>query len=297
MDWQQQLTRWTDANLIDSDTAGRIRAFEQEHPHAHVSWPVRLALAFGGLAIGAGVLLFVSAHWDGLSPAMRFTLVLGLTAGFHVAAAFLAPRLPALATTFHALGTAALGAGIFLTGQIFNLAEHWPGGVMLWAIGALAGWALLRDTPQFVLFAVLTPVWLIAEWLAAIEPLRPQPAEAMRVLAIGPFLLTLAYLCACGARMPRSGDRYRLVLNRLGSITLIPTAFFVGITANEAWGGVSALTPSIPVAIRIAGWLTAILVPFAVAAITRQRDAWMFGVAAVWTLLLFGLRDLGEIWQ
>src|SRR4051794_1447420 len=98
-DWQEWLAPWTDAALLDAQTAARIREFERAHPPAeHASWPVRLALAFGGLAVGAGVLLFVSAHWDGVSPWQRFGLVLLLTGIFHVAAAFSAPRLPVLAT-------------------------------------------------------------------------------------------------------------------------------------------------------------------------------------------------------
>ena len=93
--------------------------------------------------LGAGVLLFVSAHWDELSPASRFSLVLLLVAGFHVVGAITSQRFSAFATTMHCLGTVALGAGIFLSGQIFNLQEHWPGGVMLWAIGAWLGWKML----------------------------------------------------------------------------------------------------------------------------------------------------------
>ena len=46
---------------------------------------------------------------------------------------------PALSATLHACGTIGLGAGIFLSGQIFNLQEHWPGGLLLWAIGAWVG--------------------------------------------------------------------------------------------------------------------------------------------------------------
>ena len=63
-----------------------------------------------------------------------------------------------MSAMLHAIGTIALGAGIALSGQIFNLDEHWPGGIMMWALGAgLAAW-LLRDTPQIVFFAILGPL-------------------------------------------------------------------------------------------------------------------------------------------
>jgi len=42
---------------------------------------------------------------------------------------------------------AALGGGIFLSGQIFHLQEHWPGGLLLWAAGAWVGWWLLGQWP------------------------------------------------------------------------------------------------------------------------------------------------------
>ena len=128
-----------------------------------------LAIALGGLLLAAGVLLFVAAHWDTLSPAWRFTLVLTMVAVMHVAGAIASTRFSALSTTLHAVGTICLGAGIFLTGQIFNLQEHWPGGVMLWALGAWVAWAFLRDWPQAGLAAILTPAWLAGEWSEATQ--------------------------------------------------------------------------------------------------------------------------------
>ena len=140
--WEHYLERWTGTGLIDASTAHRIRAFEaKREPAPGLRWPVLLALSLGGLLLGAGVLLFVAAHWDALSPAERFGLVLLLVALFHVAGALVAESFPALSSTLHAVGSICLGAGIFLAGQIFNLQEHWPGGVMLWAIGAWVGWA------------------------------------------------------------------------------------------------------------------------------------------------------------
>ena len=109
---------------------------------------------FGGLLLCAGVLLFVAAHWDEMSPAGRFALVLVMVGAFHAAAAFLRERADVLAQALHGVGTVALGAGIFLAGQIFNLQEHWPGGFMLWAAGAWIAWLLLRDRIQAVLAAV-----------------------------------------------------------------------------------------------------------------------------------------------
>ncbi|PYX69060.1 MAG: DUF2157 domain-containing protein, partial [Acidobacteria bacterium] len=121
---EQQLQRWTDAGVLDSPAAGRIREFEAPRESPAMRWPVVLAIAFGSIMVAAGVLLFVAAHWDELSPSQRFLLVVVMIAGFHLAGGALLPRLRPLGMALHAIGTVALGGGIFLAGQIFNLQEH-----------------------------------------------------------------------------------------------------------------------------------------------------------------------------
>ncbi len=145
----KRLERWVSAGVVDAGTAERIRTFEESQGSSErLRWPVLLAVALGGVLLCAGVLLFVAAHWDELSPAWRFTLVMFLVALFPIAGALTEERFPALSTTFYAIGTVCVGAGIFLTAQIFNLQEHWPTGILMWAIGALAGWILLRHWTQ-----------------------------------------------------------------------------------------------------------------------------------------------------
>src|SRR3989442_10409856 len=67
--WQRSLGRWVEARLIDAGTAERIQAFENDRERrGGRRWPVILACVFGGLLLCAGVLLFVAAHWDEMSP-------------------------------------------------------------------------------------------------------------------------------------------------------------------------------------------------------------------------------------
>jgi len=82
----------------------------------------------------------------------------------HGAAIVSRPRFDALATALHGVGTAAAGAAIFLTGQIFNIQEHWPGGILLWLLCALAGAWLLRDQVQETMAWLLAPAWMACEW-------------------------------------------------------------------------------------------------------------------------------------
>src|ERR1019366_3532462 len=113
------------------------------------------------LLLASGVLLFVSAHWDDLSAGQRMALVLLMVAVFHVGGAVAAGHFEALSVALHTIGTVALGAGIALAGQIFNLSEHWPAAVLLWAAGAALAWALLKHWTQAALMAILFPYWLL----------------------------------------------------------------------------------------------------------------------------------------
>ncbi len=273
--WQTSLQSWVDAGLIDPATAERIRAFEDKHVQR---WPALFAWGLGGLMLSAGVLLFVAAHWDELSPAVRFSLVLLLVAAFHVAGGITARAYEVLATVFHAVGTVALGAGIFLAAQIFHLQEHWPGGLLLWALGAwLAAW-VRRDWVQAALAAVLTPAWLASEWMARTERLRGGEG----VLAEGLLLLAIAYLTAYTAE---KASAFRYTLEALGAVALIPGVVLVAVAASQGfdvepdWGAV-------PAGWKIVGWTLAFALPLGTAFLLRGRAAWMNLGAAVWVAVL-----------
>jgi uncharacterized membrane protein len=270
--WEAALRRWTEAGLVDAAAAGRIREWERGRaPDPQARWPARLALALGGLMVGAGILLFVAAHWDGLSPGQRFALVLIVVGGLHLAAAA-SQRSPTLATTLHACGTTAMGAGVFLTGQIFHLQEHWPGGLLLWAVGAWAGWALLRQWPQGALAAVLTPAWLAGEWIV-----RPG-SDATGAVAVGVLLLALAYLAAepggGPVHVPRS---LRRSLVWIGGLALVPAALYL--VSIEWWASRAQVAP---VGGRLLAWTLALGLPLGVDVLLRGRGGIMMLPAAAW---------------
>ena len=240
--WDGRLERWVEAGLLEPAAAERIRAWERSQRVAPTPapqgqrWPVRLALGLGGLLLSAGILLFVAAHWDTLGPGSRFALVLGTVAGLHLLGTAAAERWPALSRTLHACGTVALGGGIFLSGQIFNLQEQWPGGLLLWALGAWLAWLLLRDWPQAMLAAVLTPAWLAGEWIVATERHHGEP-----VLAMGLLLLALVYLGALPG--PPGADRaLRRALVWIGGLAIIPATFLV-VASPHVWQGLGDLPP------------------------------------------------------
>ncbi len=282
--WEKSVKRWLAADLIDAATAQRIRAFEARQGETQrLRWPILLALGLGGLLLGAGVLLFVAAHWDELSPAARFTLVLLLVAIFHVGGAAAAEHFPQLSTMLHAVGTACLGAGIFLAAQIFNLEEHWPSGILLWGIGALLGWLLLRDWVQPTLAALLIPAWLAGEWSLA----REGYGGGEQILAEGLLLLGFTYL---SARTSGRDSTFRRAMTVIGWIAIIPCTFFVLFSSQayrELWGSYFGIPlPYIPFGVRFFGWIIAVGGPLLLAYAWRGRAVWTNMAATAWVLVL-----------
>ena len=279
------LTRWTGAGLLDEASAERIRTFEAEREAPpQLRWPMRLAIGFGALLLAAGVLLFVSSHWDALAPSQRFALVLALVALFHAAGAAAADRAPTLSEGLHAIGTISLGAGIFLSGQIFNMAEHWPGGVMLWALGAWLAWLVLRHETQRTLAALLTPAWLASEWIVVLDRAHRYVWDNEPLLPAGLVLLALTYFTR-----PRTPTPGRDVLVWLGGIALVPTMFFLAITASEPVRMVPVTT-----ALQVVAWGIAIGSPLLLALLWRRAAAWTNAVAAAWVIALLWFSTFRE---
>jgi uncharacterized membrane protein len=271
-DWESHLERWTSAGIVDAATGGRIRQWEasQARPGG-LRWPILLALAFGALTLGAGVLLFVSAHWDELDAGARMTLVLLMVAVFHAGGAAAAARFQSLAVALHTVGTVALGAGIALAGQIFHLSEHWPAAVLLWAVGAAIAWALLRHWTQAALVAILVPYWLAGEWWVRMSESR---SDYIVPVAAGICALSFTYLTA---RRAANDGPLRKALAWLGGIALLPAAFVAAAVATQ--GG-------LPLEAQAIAWSVAGLLPLALAIVLRGRAAVWNGVAVVWALLL-----------
>jgi uncharacterized membrane protein len=272
-DWESHLDLWLAQGVIDAAAVERIRAWESRNRSSQgLRWPILLALVFGAVLVGAGVLLFVSSHWDELSAGQRMAVVLLMVASFHIGGAAAAGRFDALAIAMHSVGTVALGAGIALAGQVFNMAEHWPAAILLWGIGAALSWLLLRHWTQAAITAILLPWWLAGEWTVR----STSPHDSLPVAA-GICALASAYL---SARRSASDSPLRKALAWIGGLALLPAA---GFTAFDTWTDMPFRTALLP------AWAVAIALPMAVAALLRGRDTLWNAVAVFWTLVLVAL--------
>lgn len=264
--WQDLVDRWERAGLIDAPTAVRIRDFEQSHPASPRIWAVWVALVLGGIALGAGVFLFVAAHWDAMAPPARMALLISMIAGFHACGLALRHSAP-FRTLFHALGTLSVGAAIALTAQIFNIEEHWAEGTLLWAIAAATGWYLLREWPQGLMLAVLGPAWLAGEW----QKLVPAGTAQAQVLLLFALMMALIYVVSGVAEEP-----LRMALNIAGTVAVMPAFVSLSLMRMQIdW------TP-----LQQAGWAVALLLPVAVAWRLAVRPWWSAAIMAGWVAVL-----------
>jgi uncharacterized membrane protein len=277
-DLESLLSRWQSAGVLDATEISRIRAFEsQQTKPSGLRWQGLVALILGAILLACGVALFVSAHWDELSPAARFTLVLTMVSVFHLGGAATKSAFQRLSTTLHAVGTLSTGAAIALVGQIFNIQEHWPAAVLLWAIAAIAGWALLRDEAQLTLALLLTPAWMTCEWTDLSQGHVGQYVYLGRILVTWSVLYLTLFLSST---------------RKFVQGILFAAAAIAGISGVslliEGWSSWQSTATPLPISARIWGWLLIALLPLLLATIRRKESllpvalSIVFGLALAW---------------
>jgi uncharacterized membrane protein len=254
-DFERHLTRWQTAGLLDSVAASRIRAFESEQkkpagPDAKsVGWQVIVVLILGAILLACGVALFVSAHWDKIGPVARLALVLAMVSLFHLGGAWARARFQGLSTALHAVGTLSTGAAIALVGQIFNIEEHWPAAILMWAVAALFGWILLHDEAQQTITLLLIPAWMLSEFSYYAEGHIGEQVYIGRFLVVWAVLYLTFFI----------GSKRKAV----------PVIFFI-VGAIAATGGIGILLEGwsswgdktfLPLGLRTWGWVEIAALP------------------------------------
>jgi uncharacterized membrane protein len=275
-DIESLLNRWQTAGVLDAEVAARIRAFEekQEKPGG-LRWQGLVALILGAILLACGVALFVSAHWDQLGPAARYAIVIAMVAVFHLAGGYVRKDFLGMSTTLHAVGTLSTGAAIALVGQIFNIQEHWPAAVLMWALAALVGWMLLRDQAQQTLTLLLVPAWMISEiafranWRIGLD------------IYVGRFLFVWAILYLTFFL----GSRKKILQGILFASAAI-AAVAGTVCMFDGWQSWSAQQSFIPFSIRVWAWIALAALPLVIAAFHGHKGLLPVALAVVYSVAL-----------
>jgi uncharacterized membrane protein len=274
-DFDAMLNRWQKAGVLDAEAVRRIRAFELELTRpAGLRWQGIVALILGAILLACGVVLFVSAHWDDMGPGLRFALVIAMVAVFHFGGAWAREHFHGLSTALHAVGTVSTGAAIALVGQIFNIQEHWPAAILLWAIAAAAGWILLQDEAQQILTLLLFPAWILSEFSFAAEGHIGEDVYIGRFLIVWSILFLTVFL----------GSKRKIAQGVLFAVAAI--ASVVGIVflleGWQSWGQQTFL----PFGTRVWGWIDIAALPLCFALIRPRKSLIPVAVAIAFSIPL-----------
>jgi uncharacterized membrane protein len=169
---RRETRRWVDEGLVEPFQAERI--LNRYGTSLNDTGPSALGLLTGlaGLFAGLALLLLVSANWEQLPRLARFAGLVTLTAVLNGWGVLRLARAGSGGGLLF-LGGFAYGASIMLTGQMYHLGEHFPNGLLLWALG-LVPLTLLSGGRLLALQGLAVAVaWMLLEYRFAAPWLMP----------------------------------------------------------------------------------------------------------------------------
>jgi hypothetical protein len=160
---RREVRQWLAEGLVEEDQARRILArYDAGLDDDDRFRASRVLSAVALLFLGLALLLLISANWEQLPRALRFTGLFLTTVVLNGLGAARYLR-HGQAGGWLFLGAFSYGVSIMLIGQMYHLGEHFPNGVLLWMVGVLPVAVLTRDRPLALLLLALTLIWTIME--------------------------------------------------------------------------------------------------------------------------------------
>jgi uncharacterized membrane protein len=318
---EADLARWQTDGVITPAASAAIRgALPPLASGANV--PVVVGIV-GGLLIAAAFLAFVAAHWIEIARLLRLAILFaGIVAAYGLGAWFARTGRPVLADLCASVGAIIFGAGIALVGQMYHLGGDFAGGMLLWAIGALAAAALTGSRGALAVALVAASIWsgmrvveeldaphlpfLVIWFMAAALGLAWNSRVAAHLVALAaiPWWITAAtsypvasgiFVVAGGAALALGGALalasspwQRLasagaVLSSYGAFSLAAVAGWEAATANEFLSARSAAAS--PPLWAIACGIVGAIGALAAGAATRRAGTAVAGIAIALVLV------------
>jgi uncharacterized membrane protein len=152
------LTRWESDGIVPPATAAAIRGALP--PLAQGVNIATVVAILGGLLIAAAFLAFIAANWTAIPRPWRFAILLaGIAASYGIGWYMAETKRTLLADLAVAVGSIVFGAAIALVGQMYHLGADFAGGMMLWALGALAAAAMTGSRGALAVALAAGCVW------------------------------------------------------------------------------------------------------------------------------------------
>ncbi|MBR8465838.1 DUF2157 domain-containing protein [Campylobacter sp. faydin G-140] len=228
-----ELSKWQENGIVDEHTAYRIaKQYDIDTIQSSSSNFILKLVAYLFLALS--FITLIGANWEEIPRGARLLLVLSMVGLVNFGGYFnLKKGNKTAATGLFFLGNLCYGAAIALIAQIYNLGEHMPNGVLLWAVGAFV---LSLATTKSVLVAqslILSFIWFNME--LDFNSLRYEFGifiafsifalfkESSRLLIFAIFISIYAYIITILSHI--SFDRYHYYFFFGGSVVFLSMSY------------------------------------------------------------------------
>ncbi|HKS18578.1 MAG TPA: DUF2157 domain-containing protein [Bradyrhizobium sp.] len=318
---EADLSRWQADGVITPAASASIRnALPPLASHTNIPAVVGIV---GGLLIAAALLAFVAAHWIEIARLLRLAILFaGIFAAYGLGAWFARTERQVLADLCASVGSITFGAGIALVGQMYHLGGDFAGGMLLWAIGALAAAALTGSRGSLAVALVAASLWsgmraveeleaphfpFVAFWfIAAALGLAWNSRVAAHLVAVaalpwwiaaatsqpvqnGVFVIAGGAALLFGGALALASTPWRrlasagAVLSTYGAFSLAAVAGLEAATANEFFGARSAAAS--PPLWAIACGVVGAIAALAAGAATRRAGTAAAGISIALVLV------------
>ncbi len=165
-DLHNEARGWVDDGLISESQAEGIcnrYGIDYHNPTEH-TFGYYVLIALGYLFIGLAVIVLIGENWENISRALRMGGLITLTLICNGIGLMTWQRnRPGLSVLWFFLGGLMYGASIMLIAQIYHIGEHFPDGILWWALGVLPVALLLRSNLIMALVTALAYLWFFVE--------------------------------------------------------------------------------------------------------------------------------------
>ncbi len=161
---EKDLPDWEKSGWVTREGAAAILMSAGSTP-SKARLPIIIGF-LGAVLIAASVLTIVAANWDGIPRIWKLALLLSGMAGSYLAAwRFNRADHKGFADIALLIGTVVFGGTIMLVGQIYHVGNHFPDGLLVWAIGALAAALLASSRSALLISLAVALLWSGSEML------------------------------------------------------------------------------------------------------------------------------------